>query len=108
MSSLAPRGLSRNEKHNDVQGATCVSGRKGGAMRKPAWDYCASIYLPKRHCAILRDDQLGVQMQLEIKRDWTFFTPKEHEYFFIDGVKRVYRSQKKLMNALEHRIGTGA
>jgi len=70
-------------------------------MRKPAWSYCSSIYLPKKHCVIYRDDNLGVQMQVEVKRDWTFFPPKERQFFFIDGVERTFKSEEKLVRALD-------
>ncbi len=73
-------------------------------MRKPAWSYCSSVYLPKKHCAIYRDDGLGIQMQVEVKRDWTFFPPKERQYFFIDGIKRTFKSEEKLVHALEQSL----
>jgi hypothetical protein len=72
-----------------------------GVVRKPAWSYCSSVYLPRKHCAVYRDDQLGVQMQVEVKRDWTFFPPKEKQYFFIDGVETTFKSEEKLVRALE-------
>ncbi len=72
-----------------------------GVMRRPAWSYCSSVYLPKKHCAIYRDDDLGVQMQVEIRRDWSFFPPTERQYFFIDGVKKIYRSEEKMVRALQ-------
>ena len=71
-------------------------------IRKPAWSYCSSVYLPKKHCVIYRDDSLGVQLQVEVKRDWTFFPPKERQYFFIDGVERTFKSEEKLVRALGH------
>jgi hypothetical protein len=74
--------------------------RKTRVVQKPAWSYCSSVYLPKKHCAIYRDDNLGVQMQVEVKRDWTFFPPKEKQFFFIDGVKTTFKSEEKLVSAL--------
>ena len=70
-------------------------------MAKPMWTYCTSVYLPKKHCTVYRDDTLGVQLQVEVKRDWTFFPPKERSYFFIDGDAKVFRSESSLVRELE-------
>jgi len=72
-------------------------------MQRPLWDYCSHFYVRNKRCAIYRDDGLGVQMQIVVKNDWTFIPPKEHAYFYIDGVKRVYRSEEKLLRALHSR-----
>ena len=73
-------------------------------MRRPSWDYCSHYYVHNKRCAIYRDDGLGVQMQVVVKNDWTFIPPKEHHYFYIDGIKKVYRSEDKLLHALQTRV----
>jgi hypothetical protein len=70
-------------------------------MRKPSWTYCTSVYLPKKHCTVFRDESLGVQLQVEVRREWTLFPPKERSYFFIDGVERVFRSEDRMVRALQ-------
>ena len=37
-------------------------------MRRPAWTYYTSYYLPKKFCTVYRDDALGIQLQVEVKR----------------------------------------
>jgi hypothetical protein len=72
-------------------------------MQRPHWDYCSHYYVRNKRCAIYRDDGLGVQMQIIVKNDWTFIPPREHQYFYIDGVEKVYRSEEKLLRALDSR-----
>lgn len=70
----------------------------------PSWKYSSSVYLPKHHCVIYRDDALGVQKQVMTRR-WTFlFQPREREFYFIDGDKRTFRSEDRLIAALRSRI----
>ena len=66
-------------------------------MKKPKWTYCASLYLPKKHCLLYRDEGLGVQLQVMTRTDRVLFHPKEEEYYFIDGVERIFRSEDELM-----------
>ena len=75
-------------------------------MRRPMWTYCTSVYLPKKHCTVYRDETLGVQLQVEVKRDWTFFPPKEKNYFFIDGNEKIFRSESSLVRELD-RLSSG-
>jgi hypothetical protein len=72
----------------------------------PTWKYSSSVYLPKHHCVIYRDDALGIQKQVMTRR-WTFlFQPREREFYFIDGDKRTFRSEERLMSALRARTHT--
>ena len=70
-------------------------------MPRPVWTYCTSVYLPKKHCTVYRDETLGVQLQVEVKREWTLIPPKERSYFFIDGNEKVFRSEDRLLRELE-------
>ena len=70
-------------------------------MRRPVWTYYTSVYLPKKLCTVYRDDALGVQLQVEVKRDWALFPPKEKSYFFIDGVEKVFRNEARMIRELE-------
>jgi len=72
-------------------------------MRSPSWKYGSSIYLPKKHCTLYRDDDLGAQLQVMLKREWIFIPPREKAYYFIDGVERAFKSERGLMHALERR-----
>jgi hypothetical protein len=74
------------------------------AATAPTWKYASSVYLPKHHCVIYRDDALGIQKQV-ITRRWTFiFQAREREFYFIDGDKRTFRSEDRLMAALRSRM----
>lgn len=77
-------------------------------MRKPEWKFYSSTYMPRRHYLIYRDDTLGIQMQVVTKRKWVLFRGKEKTYFFIDGDKRTFRSEKRLLHALSHMNGEPA
>jgi hypothetical protein len=71
------------------------------AVSAPFWKYASSVYLPKYHCVIYRDDTLGIQKQVMTRRSPLFFSAREREFFFIDGDRRTFRSQERLMAALE-------
>ncbi len=66
----------------------------------PQWKYAASIYLPRHHCLIFRDDALGVQKQVLTRRSSLPFFARERAYFFIDGKKNTFRSEEKLLRIL--------
>jgi hypothetical protein len=85
------------------RGAHCVHDEREGSMTSPSWKYCSSIYLPKEHCTLYRDEALGVQLQIMMKRGWSIIPPKEKCYYFIDGVDGVFRSEDELVLALEKR-----
>jgi len=72
-------------------------------MKSPSWEYCSSIYFPRKHCTIYRDDDLGVQLQVIVKRHWGVLPTRETHRYFIDGVNRVFRSNADLVEALEIR-----
>jgi hypothetical protein len=67
---------------------------------KPHWAYSASIYKPKVHCLVYRDEQLKVQLQIITPRNPTLLWRKPKEFFFIDGVERIFRSEDTLLKAL--------
>ena len=69
-------------------------------MRRPTWTYSSRVYQAKTLWTIYRDDSLGVQLQVVTKRDWLFTRPKERCFFFIDGVERQYRSEDRMLRAL--------
>jgi hypothetical protein len=69
-------------------------------MATPRWKYCASVYTKRDHCTIYRDDALRVQKQILEKRDWLFIRPKERAFYFIDGDKKVYRSEEAFLRQL--------
>jgi hypothetical protein len=68
--------------------------------REPQWKYASSIYLPRHHCVIFRDDELGVQKQVMTRRNTFIFPAREREYYFVDGDRRTYRSEDHLLKAL--------
>ena len=72
-------------------------------MLAPEWRFVASLYLPRQHCVVYRDDRLAVQLQVMKRRNWILLPPKEKEYYFIDGVKKVFRNESRLVAALEKR-----
>ncbi len=67
---------------------------------RPHWVYSASIYRPKVHCLVYRDERLKVQMQIITPRNPTLLWRKPKEFYFIDGVEKAYRSEEKLIQAL--------
>lgn len=67
----------------------------------PQWKYASSIYLPRHHYVVYRDDAMGVQKQVITRRNTIFFTPKEREFYFIDGDQRTFRSEEQLLKALQ-------
>jgi len=73
---------------------------------EPNWKFTASVYLRRHHCLLFRDENLGVQKQVMTRRNTFFFTPREREYFFIDGVTTVFHSEERMLRAL-HRITSG-
>jgi hypothetical protein len=66
----------------------------------PIWKFCSSIYRPRKHFTLYRDEKLGVQLEVMVKRNWVFFPPREKQTYFIDGVNRVFTKELKLMRAL--------
>ena len=66
----------------------------------PSWKYASSVYLPKYHCVIYRDDSLGIQKQIMTRRSTLLFPAREREFFFIDGDKRTFRTEERLLAAL--------
>ena len=74
-------------------------------MLKPEWKFYSSTYMPQKHYLIYRADTLGVQMQVVSKRKWILFRGKEKTYYFIDGDKRTFRSEGRLMQALSKKRG---
>jgi hypothetical protein len=80
-----------------------VQQNKNGIMKSPSWRYSSSIYLPRKHCTVFRDDDLGVQLQVMAGRDRTFWRRRRKYQYFVDGVDRVFTSKVDLMRALERR-----
>lgn len=74
-------------------------------MLKPEWKFYSSTYMPRKHYLIYRDDALGVQMQVVTKRKWILFRGKEKTYYFIDGDKRTFRTEGRLMHAVSKKRG---
>jgi len=72
-------------------------------MAVPRWKYRASIYTRRDHCTLYRDDDLGVQMQVMVKRDWLVFRPRERVYYFVDGVSRAFRSEEEMLRMVRVR-----
>ncbi len=70
----------------------------------PEWRFVASVYLRKRHCLVYRDDELAVQLQVIKKRRWVFSPPKEREFYFIDGERKIFRSEGQLVAELARRF----
>jgi hypothetical protein len=71
------------------------------ASSEPSWKYASSVYLPKYHCVIYRDDALGIQKQVMTRRSTLLFAAREREFYFIDGDRRTFRSEERLLAALE-------
>ncbi len=69
-------------------------------MLQPNWRFCSSVYLPDRHCTIFRDDELGIQRQVEVKRKGVQLASKERHYFFIDGIDTVFSNEAKMLHML--------
>ena len=72
-------------------------------MDVPRWKYRASIYTKRDHCTLYRDDALGVQMQVMVKREWLLLKPKERVYYFVDGVSHAHRSEEEMLRTLKSR-----
>ncbi len=71
-------------------------------MVRPEWSFVRSIYLTKKHCLIYRDEELGVQLQVETSSRYSYAGhPKSH--YYIDGVWRPFRSEDAMLRALELR-----
>jgi hypothetical protein len=68
-------------------------------MKTPDWTYAASMYLPKKHALIYRDDSLGIQLQIMTKTRG-FFQGVPKEYYFIDGDRRTFPNEEKMVRAL--------
>jgi hypothetical protein len=73
-------------------------------MNRPNWAYQASIYLPRAHCMVYRDDALGIQLQI-LTRHRAFWTAGGiQEYYFADGMDGMFRDEQSLLEALEKRV----
>jgi hypothetical protein len=70
----------------------------------PRWKFTASVYLRRHHCLLYRDEHLGVQKQIMTRRNTFFFPPREHEYFFIDGVSSVFHSEERMLRAMQRLV----
>jgi hypothetical protein len=68
----------------------------------PHWKYIASIYQPMRQYVVFRDEQIGLQRQLVIRRNPLFFQSCDREYFYIDGVDRAFTSEQAMLRALHN------
>jgi hypothetical protein len=66
----------------------------------PEWKYASSIYLPRHHCVIFRDEEMGLQKQVMTRRNTFLFPPRERNFYFIDGDRRTFRSEEHLLKAL--------
>jgi len=66
----------------------------------PQWKYASSIYLPRHHCVIFRDEVMGVQKQVMTRRNTFLFPPRQRNFYFIDGDRRTFRSEDHLLKAL--------
>lgn len=76
-------------------------------MITPDWTFAASLYLPKHHCMLYRDDRLGLQLQVMTKTRG-LFRGSPAEYYFIDGVKRVFRNEETMIRHLARRLNRRA
>jgi hypothetical protein len=65
----------------------------------PNWEFAGSIYLPKWHCLVYRDERLGVQREEYTKRHGATPRGKPKVSYFITGVKGRFRTEKQLMRA---------
>jgi len=71
-------------------------------MVRPDWSFVRSVYLSRKHCLIYRDEELGVQLQVETLLRYSYAEhPKNH--YYIDGVRRPFRSEDAMLRALEFR-----
>jgi len=68
-------------------------------MTTPRWEYAGSIYLPKWHCLVYRDEQLGVQREEYTRRHGTTPRGKPKVFYFLTGVQGRFRTEKQLMRA---------
>jgi hypothetical protein len=89
----------RGPKSKDIN----VQHNKKGILKSPSWRYSASMYLPRKHCTVYRDDDLGAQLQVMVGRGRSFLHRRGKYQYFVDGVDRVYKSEADLMQALEQR-----
>ncbi len=74
--------------------------RKSNDSVQLRWTYVASIYQRNRQYVVFRDEALGTQKQLIIRRDPLFFQACDKEYFYADGIGKTFRSEKKLVRTL--------
>jgi hypothetical protein len=59
-----------------------------------------SIYRHKDHCTLYRDNRLGAQLQVMIRRNWSLLPRRERSYYVIDGMDRVFISESDLVHGL--------
>jgi hypothetical protein len=71
-------------------------------MINPAWLYSFRFYRHGMHCIVYRDDTLRVQLQVVTRTAW-YAVRKKRTYYFVDGVKRVFRTEQKMLRALGRR-----
>ncbi len=64
--------------------------------KSPSWRYSSSMYLPRKHCTVYRDDDLGAQLQVMVGRDRSFLHRRGKYRYFVDGVDRVFKSEADL------------
>ena len=65
----------------------------------PNWEYAGSIYLPKWHCLVYRDEKLGVQREVYTRRYGATPRGKPKVSYFLTGVERRFKTEKQLMHA---------
>ncbi len=74
---------------------------------RPTWEFAGSIYLPKWHCLVYRDEKLGVQREEYTRRHQAIPRGKPKVSYFLTGVERKFRTEKQLMRAWEKKSRKG-
>ncbi len=72
----------------------------------PMWVYQSSNYRERWHYLVYRDNEMGVQMQVATRWTKGRLGHRQVTTFYLDGEDRVFRSQRKLMRAVEARNAT--
>jgi hypothetical protein len=76
-------------------------------MTTPNWEFAGSIYLPKWHCLVYRDEKLGLQKEEYTRRHGATPRGKPKVSYFLTGVQRRFRTERQLMRAWEKKSKRG-
>jgi hypothetical protein len=71
----------------------------GRETTTPEWEFAGSVYLPKWHCLVYRDEKLGVQKEVHTRRYGATPRGKPKVSYYLTDVEGRFRTEKQLMRA---------